>query len=67
MPALLVAQTKVGFQFPMSYFDFPALPGPEQELVDREGQGPGSGVIQQRVDQKREWLTTGALVALTAQ
>ena len=64
MPTLLVAETKVRFEFAMSDFNLPTLPSPKEELFHRNRENPLTGIIQLCIDQKRKRFTASSLVAL---
>ena len=50
LPALLVAQAEIGFEFMMGDLDFLALPSPEEELLHGQGQAVTAGGIGQGID-----------------
>ena|GEM_PF-5092523 len=60
MPALFLTEAKITFEVAMAHFDFPALPGPEDERRQRQQQPPLPRLVEHRIDQIRHWLTVFA-------
>lgn len=64
--ALFVAQAKVGFEFAVTDLNLPALPGPEEQGVERKGELPGTVVCRLGIDQEGQRFTARAGVSFAA-